>query len=240
MEQIDAEVDHVAVAVPDFDVADRRWRDRLGGRWVSWHHRDGQFRSRQLRFRNGAKLELLTPTEEAPEPDNFVRAFLAKHGSRIHHLTLKVPELDPALDAIEAAGLDVVNVGRFGDIWHEAFLRPSQVGGLVVQVAWSGQTDEEWARDHDHELRRPPPDGATLEGPLLRHPELDDAARVWRLLGAEVTHDAGGLTCRWPRSAMTVRVVPGSTAEPLGLRFADAPALPGDEDLGAAVVAADD
>lgn len=238
MQQLTAEVDHVAVAVPDLDIADKRWRDELGGRWIAWHHREGQFRSRQLRYRNLAKIELLMPDGE--DGGNVVRRFLEEHGSLVHHVTLTVPDLDEATALLTGAGLDVVDRAEFGEAWQEAFLRPSQIGGIVVQVAHSERSDEEWARQVGHDPQTPPPDGAQLRGPLLRHPDLDRARRIWTLLGAQVTHDAGGLTCRWSRSPLTVRVVPGSTAGTMGLRFSDAPPLPPDPDLGAAVIPAEE
>ncbi|MBW3657237.1 MAG: VOC family protein [Actinobacteria bacterium] len=234
---IDAVPDHVAVAVPDFDVADARWRDELGGRWVAWYHARGLFRSRQLRFRGGGKLELLMPSEADPSPDTFVRRYLDRFGAQVHHLTLKVPDLPAAIGVLEAEGLDVVDVDLSGDTWKESFLRPSQVGGLIVQVAWSGQTDAQWAAAHDFRPEEPPSDGAVLRGPLLEHPDLDHAAWLWTLLGAQVEPDGGELVAHWDGAPLEVRVRQAPTAGPVGLRFDGVRPLPRDAELGAAVVA---
>jgi catechol 2,3-dioxygenase-like lactoylglutathione lyase family enzyme len=238
-DRLDAVPDHVAVAVPDLDVADARWGDELGGRWLSWYHNRGVFRGRQSRFRGGAKLELLMPSELADPGTNFVRRFLDRFGADVHHVTLKIPDLHGAIAVLEDAGLDVIDVDDRGETWKEAFLRPSQVGGLIVQVAWSGQTDAEWAALTGHEPEEPPADGAVLVGPLLQHPDVDRARQLWSLLGADVADEDGLLVARWSGAPLEVRIRAGERAGPVGLVFEGAPALEGDPTLGAAVLPLD-
>jgi catechol 2,3-dioxygenase-like lactoylglutathione lyase family enzyme len=237
-DRIEIVPDHVAVAVPDFDAADARWRDQLGGRWVAWFHAHGYFRSRQSRFRGGAKLELLMPSETDPSPGNFVRRYLDRFGAQVHHVTLKVPDLHPALETLAGMGLDAVDVDDRNDVWQEAFLRPSQVGGLIVQVAWARHTDADWAAMHDYTPEEPPADGARLVGPLLSHPDLDRAAWLWSTLGAQVDEVGGQLVARWADAALQVRIQPGDTAGPVGLVFDGAPPLDRDPTLGARVIPA--
>lgn len=229
-------IDHVAVAVPAFEPAAQRWEHDLGGVTVGWFHARGAFRSRQYRYANDAKLELLVPSDAPGGGDGFLPRFLARFGSRIHHVTLKTPDLLRAIAALEEAGLDVVDVDLTDEHWKEAFLRPSQVGGLIVQVAWEGRGDEEWAAIRGYEIPPSPPDAATLFGPLVRHPDLAAAAALWTTLGAAVHRDDGGLLCRWGDAPLTVRIEEGAPAGPVGLRMDGAPALDADEDLGAAVL----
>jgi catechol 2,3-dioxygenase-like lactoylglutathione lyase family enzyme len=227
-------LDHVAIAVRDPAAAETRWVEQLGGGLVA-KGSDGVFRSRQLRFAGGGKLELLSPHRRA-EGRDFVTAYLDRFGSRIHHVTLKVPDLAAAIATIRAAGLDVVDVDDGDPTWQEGFLRPSQVGGLIVQLAASTQTDEEWAAQVGVTPVPPRGDAARLHGPTLRHPDLDRAAALWTLLGATVAPDGDALRCTWPDSPLDVLVVPGEPAGPTVLRCSDAPALPADEALGPEVV----
>lgn len=237
MTPIDSTPDHVAVAVPDYRPALARWRDQLGGAAVSRFHSAPVFRGTQLRYANHAKLELLQPSELDDSPDNFVRRFLARFGSQVHHLTLKVPHLPTAIERLQAGGLDVVDVDLSAEHWHESFLRPSQVGGLVVQVAWSASiSDEEWAARTGFEVEPVRDDAAGLHGPLLRHPDLATAGRVWSLLGATVTGHDNGILARWEDAPIEVVVMEGAQAGPLGLRFSDAPELRPDDRLGPAVL----
>lgn len=225
-----AVLDHVAIAVPDPDVAERRWVDALGAGNVS-HGSNGIFDSRQLRFAGGGKLELLSPAVDG-DGGGFVGGFLARFGSAIHHVTLKVPDLQDAIATIRAAELDVVDVQDTNAWWQEGFLRPSQVGGIIVQIAWSAASDDEWAEQVGHKPTPPRDDAATLLGPTISHPGLDRAAALWTLLGASVEPHGGALQCRFPDSPLDVRVEPGESAGPTVLRFRGAPALPTDRDLG--------
>lgn len=223
---MDARIDHVAVAVPRIATALHRWRDELGGTRSGGFDRDPRFRGEQYRFRGGARLELIEPKPDAP-PDSFLVRFLRRFGARIHHVTLLVPDLLAAMRTLERAGYDVVDVADHGPRWREAFLRPSQVGGIVVQIA---ATDE--AR-----RRPPPPDtGAVLRGPTLAHPDLAAARRLWTLLGAEVSDTPAGLRARWADAPLDVEVVEGPTPGPVALRFVDTAPLPADPELGPAVV----
>ena len=236
MTPIDARPDHVAVALPDYRPALVRWRVQLGGAQVSRFHNAPVFRGIQLRYRNGGKIELLQPSEQDDSPDNFVRRFLTKFGAGIHHLTVKVPDLATAIERLEDGGLDVVDVDMSGEHWHESFLRPSQVGGLVVQVAWAAGTDEEWASRRGVRVEPVREDAASLHGPLLRHPDLERARQVWSLLGADVTEDSEGLLATWDDAPLDVRIAEGDEPGPIGLRFSGTAGYPPDDRLGAAVL----
>lgn len=229
--------DHVAVAVPTITGAAARWRDQLGGGWAMprFPLEAPGFATRQLRYRGGAKLELLEPLG----PDTFAGRFLARYGASIHHLTLKVPALLPAVETVRAGGYDVIDVSAEGDIWHEAFLRPSQVGGMIVQLAWAGRDDAEWAALTGATPEPPGPDAAILQGPTLTHPDLDAARSLWGLLGAEVTDRDGGLEVQWPDSPLDLRIersASGARANALGLRFDGTPPQEADPELGPAIL----
>ena len=231
---IDARPDHVAAAVPSIVGAAARWVHQFGGGWVNppATSADAGFTVQQVSYTGGGKLELLEPHG----PGSFVTRYLDRFGAGIHHVTFKVPALAPALDTLHAAGYDVVDVSMAGDTWHEAFLRPSQVGGLIVQLAWARYSDQAWAESLGGTSLPPRPDAMTLLGPQLRHPDPETSARLWRLLGGEVVRDGEVHTARWDGCPLDVEVVPGADAGPVGLRVVGAPALAADGTHGPATL----
>lgn len=233
---IDAVPDHVAIAVPRVETASRRWVDQLGGRWIGPEKDladpERQFDARQFRFANGALLEMLAPMRD----DSFLAGFLARYGPRVHHMTFRVPALQPVLDEVRGAGYDVVDVSMDDEYWHEGFLRPSQVGGMIVQVVWMGRTEEDIARMQGFQPEPPPADGARLLGPTLTHPDLDEAERLWGLLGGTLEAAGGTLRVTWPDSPLSVHLEQGADRGPVGLRIAEGPSLPADPELGPATL----
>lgn len=151
-----AELDHVAVAVERWQDAWPRYVAGLGGRWKSGGQNVG-FAPSQLRFANGARLELLAPFE--PQHNDFLRRFLDRSGPGPHHLTFKVPDLDVALAAAEEAGFHPTGIDRSDPGWKEAFLHPKEAGGVVVQLA---QSSDDWESDPPPGFPTPNPAPAAL------------------------------------------------------------------------------
>ena len=228
-------LDHVAVAVPDIPTAERRWLGQLGARIVRSTPNDWPFRATTYTFPGGGRLEGLA-APPCTGPDQFVRGFLARFGSSVHHVTLKVPDLDAAMARLRDTGYDVVDYREHSAVWHEAFLRPSQTGGIVVQLGWEPYQDAD-SHERGDVLDPPPwpPHAATLLGPRLQHPDLERAAAIWSHLGATVEREADHLTCIWPDSPLTVVVTRGEPAGPVALRFTGTSPLPPDDLLGPAV-----
>ena len=233
----DVTPDHVAMAVPTLDGAMPRWEDDLGGRTSGWFS-NGIFRSRQLRYPNGVKIELLAPHERDEADDNFVRGFLAARGATVHHVTLKVPDIHVAIDQASTAGFDVMDVATDDPWWKEAFLRPSQVGGCVVQLAQDAETDEEWAARLGHEIEDPPADAARPRGPVIAHPSPAEAGAAWERLGATVVGGDDEVVVSWGSSPFEVRVRRGDRMRAVGIAVDGAGPRPQDDLLGAAVLSA--
>jgi methylmalonyl-CoA epimerase len=88
----------------------------------------------RLRFveTGAATLELVEPlSPEAP-----VAKFLATRGTGLHHICLRVPDVDAAVAALKARGIrmidDVPRAGTHGS--RIAFLHPTSAHGLLVEL----------------------------------------------------------------------------------------------------------
>lgn len=216
-EALRARLDHVAVAVGDLDDALAYWSDAVGAGVVARETNEG-FHIAQVRTPGGGKLELIAPPPDGGN-SGFVTGFLARHGPTIHHVTLKVADLGAAIDTVRAGGYDVVDVQNTSPWWREGFLRPSQVGGLIVQVAWTPEDDRSWARRTGTAATAPASGAPRLLGPTLEHPDLSAAHTLWSLLGADIEDGDDRFVCRWPDSTLDVVVRRGERARAVSLRF---------------------
>jgi methylmalonyl-CoA/ethylmalonyl-CoA epimerase len=194
-------LDHVAVAL-------RNWRDgwplfagELGGQWRGGGYGPG-FAPNQLEFANGMRLELLMPNDV--HVNDFLARFLVSNGGPgPHHFTFKVDDIEAAIDACRAAGIEPVGIDVRFDEWKEAFLHPKATGlGIVVQLAQSAG---------DHGPSTPPGDfpSATRTAGAAAHDhvahavaDLEHALGLFRdLLGGEATDEGGDEACRWVQLA---------------------------------------
>lgn len=130
-------LDHVAVAVHSIDPALRLFRDALGGEHVGDGPLDGgdergSWRWYQLRLPGGGKIELLEPITEG-----FLTRFLDRRGEGLHHVTLKTDDISASIEHVRSCGFDLVDVNLDDPDWKEAFLRPRQAHGTLIQLAQS-------------------------------------------------------------------------------------------------------
>jgi len=137
---IDADLDHVAIALELRSHAWARYARDLGGKWVGEGPGPG-FVFSQLGFANDMKIEVLEPHDVTV--NDFLRRFIDRSGTGIHHVTFKVGDFDAAVDATAAAGFALASVSRDDPDWLEAFVHPKAASGIVVQLAKSG-SDDDW------------------------------------------------------------------------------------------------
>jgi catechol 2,3-dioxygenase-like lactoylglutathione lyase family enzyme len=206
--------DHVALAAPDVQPIVDLLVGELGGtalfgkeppdfRWVLVRVGDGEA---------GMNLELL---ESTGDESSFLRRFLERRGPGPHHLTFKTDDLEKLIARVREAGYELVDVSLDDPEWREAFLRPRDAHGTIVQLASSTLERPpmaEMLREPAARLtqyargagpsrvwwREPPRGGETvrLERVVLRTPALEDALRLYRdLLGGE---PVGEDELRWP------------------------------------------
>jgi len=123
-------LDHIGIAVKDAGelVA---WFDKVLGVPTSQPEDVGLHRLRFVQT-GSATLELVQPlSPEAP-----VAKFLETHGPGLHHLCLRVPDIDAAVAALKARGIrlidDIPRAGAHGS--RIAFIHPSSAHGLLVEL----------------------------------------------------------------------------------------------------------
>ena len=92
-------------------------------------------------FPNGASLELVSP-EKSLGGNPGLEKFLEKRGDALHHLALRVTDLDALLVQLEARGIPLIDkVSRPGARGHKvAFLHPKAFGGTLLELVEAHQS----------------------------------------------------------------------------------------------------
>jgi methylmalonyl-CoA mutase C-terminal domain/subunit len=125
-------LDHTAICVRDIDASIALIEDILGQKVA---HRENvpaqKVDAAFFDFPNGASLELVCPDGNAG-----LEKFLEKRGDALHHLALRVKDLDEVLKRLDARGVPLLDkAGRPGARGHRvAFLHPQAFGGTLLEL----------------------------------------------------------------------------------------------------------
>jgi methylmalonyl-CoA epimerase len=125
-------LDHLGVAVSSLEGGLAFYRDLLGLN-VTRIETIKQEKIRVAMLPLGStRIELLEPTA----PDSPVARFLAKRGPGLHHICLRVPELEAAVARLREKGARLIDeVPGSGAGGHKyVFVHPSSAGGVLVEL----------------------------------------------------------------------------------------------------------
>jgi methylmalonyl-CoA epimerase len=125
-------VDHLGVAVSSLRSALKFYRDALG--LAAGPPEEVAAEGVRVVFLpvGESRIELLEPLS----PDSPVARFIAKRGEGIHHICLRVADLEPTVAALQAKGVEIIppliRVGAGGR--RIAFIHPRSTGGVLLEL----------------------------------------------------------------------------------------------------------
>ena len=80
----------------------------------------------------GSRIELLEPVSE----NSVIGKFISKRGEGLHHVSLRVPNLEAAVERLRKDGIrlvtDEIKVGAGGHRY--VFVHPSSAGGVLLEL----------------------------------------------------------------------------------------------------------
>lgn len=81
------------------------------------------------------RLELLEPTSD----DSVIAKFIAKRGEGLHHISLRVPDLEEAVMKLKQNGVRLVSekIGIGAGGHRYIFVHPSSAGGVLLELVES-------------------------------------------------------------------------------------------------------
>jgi len=144
---VKVQLDHVGIAVQSLEAALAFYRDALGLQVeVSEEVTSQRVRAHFISV-GTSTLELL----EATANDSAIAKYIARRGPGLHHLTLRVDDLDLALETLKSKGVRMIDMApRPGaEAARVAFIHPAAAHGVLVELkedaegaaktGWSGQ-----------------------------------------------------------------------------------------------------
>lgn len=125
-------VDHIAIATSNLDESLGLWERALG---IRCQHVE-ELPERGIKVAmlpvGDTRIELVAPLR----PDSEVSAFLDKRGGGIHHLALRVADVDAGVAELKAEGVRMAQdpaPGAHG--CRVAFVHPKATGGVLVELS---------------------------------------------------------------------------------------------------------
>jgi methylmalonyl-CoA/ethylmalonyl-CoA epimerase len=125
-------IDHIGIATRQLDEGLAVWRDALGLTVDATEEISEQGVRVAMLAVGDTHIELL----EALSPDSAVGRFLAKRGPGIHHIAIKVDDINASLADLKNKGARLIDetprVGAGGCL--VAFVHPSTTDGVLLEL----------------------------------------------------------------------------------------------------------
>ncbi|WP_187414805.1 VOC family protein [Nonomuraea sp. PA05] len=141
LDGLEVHFDHTAVAAPRIRDLLPIYRDLLGGRHLGGggDNRVAGYRTLQLTYGNGNKVELMEPLAGSTFFDSFFELTRGRGG--VHHLNFHVNDLGAAVERLTGRGYRLHGLNRADARWQEVFLHPKEAHGVLIQLAQPGWRD---------------------------------------------------------------------------------------------------
>jgi methylmalonyl-CoA/ethylmalonyl-CoA epimerase len=139
-------IDHVGIAVPDFDAAVEFYRVTFGLELVHEEvNEEQEVREGMLRAPDdpgtGAAVQLLAPLG----PTSTIAKFLDRRGPGLQQLAYRVTDIESAMAALRAAGLRLLyDTPRRGTAGSRVnFVHPNDAGGVLDELVEPAPAEHE-------------------------------------------------------------------------------------------------
>lgn len=126
-------LDHIAIAVPDFDAAIRRFASDLGMTFEGTEDVAAQKTRTAFFPAPGARIELVHPLGG----EGAIATYLEKRGGGLHHIAFRTDDLDGDVARLRALGYrftsEAPTSGAHGS--RVIFVHPKSADGVLIELA---------------------------------------------------------------------------------------------------------
>jgi methylmalonyl-CoA epimerase len=125
------EIDHLGIAVRSINEALPFYETDLGLSVLSRETVEHERVNVAMLPAGTSRIELLEPLNS----DSTIAKFLEKRGPGIHHIAMRVPDLNATIRRLESAGVRLLGAPRRGAGGHVyVFVHPSSAGGVLWEL----------------------------------------------------------------------------------------------------------
>ncbi|MDR1965976.1 MAG: methylmalonyl-CoA epimerase [Synergistaceae bacterium] len=126
-------IDHIGIAVKSIDESLKFWEATLGVKCAGRETVADQKVTTAFLPIKDSEVELL----EATSPESPIAQFIEKRGEGIHHLAIRVDDLEASLAELKANGVRLIDekprLGAGGAMI--AFIHPKAAGGILLELS---------------------------------------------------------------------------------------------------------
>ncbi|MDR1020942.1 MAG: methylmalonyl-CoA epimerase [Synergistaceae bacterium] len=126
-------VDHIGIAVQDIEESLKFWEGALGIKCAGVETVEDQKVKTAFLPIKESEVELL----EATSPESPIAKFIEKRGEGIHHIAIRVDDLESALSELRQKGVRLIDesprLGAGGAMI--AFVHPKSTGGILLELS---------------------------------------------------------------------------------------------------------
>jgi methylmalonyl-CoA/ethylmalonyl-CoA epimerase len=131
------QIDHIGIAVKSLSEAVKLYEGAIGLKVSGYDQVDDQGVRVAMLPAGDSRIELLEPTT----PESPIARFMTKRGEGIHHIAMRVDNIETALERFRAAGARLIDqTPRQGA--HNtriAFVHPASTHGVLLELVEHGE-----------------------------------------------------------------------------------------------------
>jgi methylmalonyl-CoA epimerase len=130
-------VDHIGIAVKSLSDAVKVYQDAIGLEVSGYDEVDDQGVRVAMLTIGDSRIELLEPTRE----DSPIEKYMMKRGEGIHHIAVRVDDIEEALERLKASGVRLIDSTprRGAHNTRVAFIHPSSTHGVLLELVEHGK-----------------------------------------------------------------------------------------------------
>ena len=135
-------IDHISVAVKDFEKAETFFSTLLGLVRGGAGSDDGNGYFYQVYSAGDlSRFEIISPTRDKSFLDNFLK----NRDGGVHHITFQVEDINKARLKLDEIGVPYFGFNDHYDKWKELYIHPRDAFGVLIQIAQFSPAD--WIDD---------------------------------------------------------------------------------------------